>query len=199
MGTSAKLPIEEVGTSTEDRATISSQMQVTETASSSGLESPPLESRSGIRVRYGETEAGLIGRTSVPTTDIRPFGIGSKDDQIDVWTSRCNDLLERLMESDDIIDRENLYRTLGEYLNILFDLRRDRERVFGHLLILLMGVTRHTTSEFFSNNQFSALKRGIGLITRPKLAESDLREARRTLSSAGFDLFRPLRDVFKDE
>jgi len=199
MGVSAKFSLKEVGTSSGDRPTASSQTYVTETGSSSGLEGPPEGSPSGTRVRYGETEAGLIGRSSVPTTDIRPYGVGVRDDQIDAWVSKCNDVFERLLETEDIIDRENLYRTLDEYLTHVFDLRSYRERTFGHLLVTLMSVTKHTTSEFFSSDQLLALKRVIPLIKKPKTVESDVREARRILSRAGFDVFRPLRGVFRDD
>ncbi len=108
------------------------------------------------------------------------------------------DLLDKMLETDDIIERENTYRTLDEYLDLLFQLRSYREREFGQLLVTILGVTKHTSSEFFSNDHLSALKRAIKLIRKPKIASLDLRDARRLLSGAGFDVFRPIRGVFED-
>ncbi len=198
MGTSARRSVEEAGTRIADRPTPNLRTHLTGTASTSRVDTPPPKSGREVRVRYGETEVGLIARRSEAITDIRPYGIGSRDDQIDAGISKCNSLFERLLEAEDIIERENLYRSFNEYLDLLFDLRSYREREFGQLLVMLLSVTRHTTSEFFSNDHFSALRRVIGLIRKPKIVSADLRDAQRLLSGASFDVFRPMRGVFED-
>lgn len=189
---------EETATSIEDRGRVSLPAYPTEVGSSSGLHGGFARSHTEARVRYGESEAGLIARTGEPTTDIIPYGIGSKDTEIHGRISKCSDLLQRMLESEDIIERENLYRTLNEYLGLLFELRSSRERAFGHLLVLILGITQHTTSEFFSGAQLAGVQRAVNLISKTTIAESDLRDARRLLAAAGFDLLRPLRGVFED-
>ena len=154
---------------------------------------------SGARVRYGETQSVTIGRRSVPITDTKPFEIGSKDVEINELLNDCIILFERMLETENIIERENLYRTLNEHLVSLFELRSTRERAFGQLLVLLLGITRNTSSEFFSDKQFQALARTINLTRKIKIAEHDLQEAERLLSVANFDLFRPLRGVFEND
>lgn len=189
----------EVGTSAAgaEESRTEFHKHATEAHSTTQVESPPVTTLHGARVRYGETQSITISRRLVPITDTKPFEIGSKDVQIEELLKDCNILFERMLETEDLIERENVYRTLNEHLISLFEFRSTRERGFGQLLILLLGITRNTSSEFFSDKQFQALARTISLARKVKISEPDLQEADRLLSMADFDLFRPLRGVFE--
>jgi hypothetical protein len=150
------------------------------------------------RVRYTATEAGLVTRPAKAATDIRHYEVRPKHDQIPALVSKCHDLVDGMLETNDIIERENLYRTLDVALGQLFELRTSSDRPFGHLLVLLLAVTKHTTSEFFTTAQLSALKHAIGIIKKSRIVDSDLREARQILSRADFDPYRPFRGAFED-
>lgn len=163
----------------------------------------------GRRIRYTVTETQFerrqgesvfLGRHMTSSDDIAPYDVPpkKKDDRISALASKCTDLIDRMLETQDIIERENIYRTLDVSLAQLFDLRTSCERGFGHLLVLLLGITKHTTSEFFTGAQLSALKQALNLIKKPRIVDTDLQDARRVLHRAGFDLFRPMRGVFED-
>lgn len=188
-------------TSVEHVAFAETRDYLFQTDTGSSVESVPGRSRTEppVRVRYGETESSPTRRRLTPITDTKPFEVGPKDQEINDLLAEGSELFKRMLEAEDIIERENLYRTLNERLLALFKLRSSRERTFGHLLVLLLGVTQHTTSEFFSKDQFSALDRAIKLLRKTKVSEPDLKEAERLLSAAKFDLFRPLRGVFDTE
>jgi len=145
------------------------------------------------------TEAVSVSRQFEPTSDPREVAIGARDQDIEALIRSCNNLFDRMLEVEDVIERENLYQTINERLLSLFELRSSRERAFGHLLVLLLGVTQNTTSEFFSEKQFSVLNRAIKIASKPMLGERDLQEAEDLLSGAQFDIYRPLRGVFNTE
>lgn len=158
----------------------------------------PKESPTGTALfGYSGTESVRTGRRFEPLTDAtQQVVIGTRDQDIEVLTRSCKNLIERILETEDIIERENLYQTLNQYLVSLFELRSSREREFGHLMVLLLGVTQHTTSEFFGEKQFSALDRAIKIARKPTIGHRDLQEAEDLLIAADFDVFRPLRAVF---
>lgn len=189
--------IETVDTSAEDQTT-STSATYSAVSSTSGFEGPPPRADESIRVRYGETQLGVVVRAGKPITDIKPYAIDSKDTEINAYALRCDELVQGMLETKDLIERENLYRTLNEYLTLLFELRSGRDRSFGTLLIMLLGITQHTTSEFFSSTQLAALQRALALVKKPTILDTDLQDARRLLSGAQFDLLRPLRGVFPD-
>ncbi|GEM_PF-5055577 len=157
-------------------------------------ETNPLSARAEARVRYGETESRPGMRLFRANVDTGPPEVIPRDHpQVNALLQDCSDLLGRMLETDNIIERENLYRTLNERLFALFSLRAHRERPFGHLLILILGVTQNTTSEFFLSEQLSALDRVVRLAMKPSVADPDIKDAERCLAMADFDLFRPIR------
>ena len=183
-----------------EEATITeTRKYLSETHSGTVAESPPGGLGTTTRVRYGETEAIPVRRRLAPITDTQPFDVGTRDQEIEALVSECNDLSNRMREAEDIIERENIYRAFNERLISLFQLRSNRERTFGHLLVLVLGITQNTTSEFFSEKQFTALDRAVSLAKKHKIVEPDLKDAERLLVAAGLDVFRPLRGVFESE
>lgn len=160
---------------------------------------PRIASRIEARVRYGETESLPTDRRVVPSTETRPFDVVPKQEQVHALINDCNELFRAILETEDVIDRENMYRTLSERLFSLFALRPYRERTFGHLIVLLLGVIQNTTSEFFSEKQFLALDRVISLAKKFRITDADLRDAERLLAAADFELFRPIRGTFDSE
>lgn len=158
-------------------------------------------------VRYTVTEADLprrqvmaplVGHQVKAAAETGRDDVRSKGEEIGVLAIRCSDLIDRMLDTEDLIERENIYRTLDVSLARLFELRKSWERPFGHLLALLLGITKYTSSESFTGGQLSALKRAIALMKQPRIVDADLQDARRFLTRAGFDLFRPLRGVFED-
>ena len=157
------------------------------------------------RVRYTVTEARNLARESSglgrPITggDLKPYNVlPRRDEHVSGLARNCSDLIERLLETEDVIERENVYRTLEVSLSELFEHRPVSERAFGQLVALLIGVTKHTTSEFFTKEKFVGLKRAVDVLSRPTVVDGDLREARRALVRAGLDPLRPFRGVFED-
>lgn len=151
------------------------------------------------RDTHGRTEPIHYRSRFEPTTEAEPAVIGARHREMDSLVATCSELVSRICEAENIIERENLYQMFNQHLVSLFELRSSRERAFGHLMILLLGVTQNTTSEFFAEKQFSALDRAIKLARKPTLGELDLKEAERLLAAANFDMFRPLRGVFDSE
>lgn len=157
------------------------------------------------RVRYTVTEPRYLARESSgfgrPITggDLRSYiDLPRRDEHVSELARNCSDLIERMLETEDVIERENNYRTLEVFLSELFERRSASERAFGQLVSLLIGVTKHTTSEFFTKEKFVGLKRAVDVLSRPTVVEGDLREARRALVRSGLDPLRPFRGVFED-
>jgi hypothetical protein len=157
------------------------------------------------RVRYTVTEARYLARESSgfgrPITggDVKLHNdLPRRDEHVSELARNCSDLIERMLETEDVIERENDYRTLEVSLSELFERRPAPERAFGQLVSLLMGVTKHTTSEFFTKEKLIGLKRAVDVLSRPTVVEGDLREARRALVRSGLDPLRPFRGVFED-
>jgi hypothetical protein len=98
---------------------------------------------------------------------------------------------------NDVIMRENLYRSLNYKLEELFQVRDSSDRALGRLLVMLLGVAQHTTSERFERPQLESLRRVLGFLSRQRITDSDLRDARSILSRSNFDIFRPFRGVFE--
>lgn len=145
-----------------------------------------------------QVKASLVGHQVKAPAEAGAYDVRSKSQEIGGLAARCCDLIDRMLDTEDLIERENIYRTLDVSLARLFELRTSWERPFGHLLALLLGITKHTSSESFTDSQLSALKRAIALMKQPRVVDADLKDARRLLTRAGFDLFRPLRGVFED-
>lgn len=206
-GGSAAAPGTAAGTRTEASTTharpIRSGAESLRSESTIPSTRPPLAKH----VRYTVTEAdspqhqvraSLVSHQVKFYAETGRYDVRSKGEEIGVSAARCSDLLNRMLETEDLIERENIYRTFDVSLARLFELRTSWERPFGHLVTLLLGITKHTSSESFTNGQLTALKRAVALMHQPRIVDADLQEARRLLSRAGFDLFRPLRGVFED-
>ena len=195
------------GTRTEATIAYARPIQLEAEGSRSEPTAPSARPRLTKHVRYTVTgadlprqqvKASVLGPQVRSSAETRRDDVRSKGEEIGVLAARCSDLVDRMLDTEDLIERENIYRTLEVSLARLFELRSSWERRFGHLLALLLGVTKHTSSESFTDGQLSALKRAIALMKQPRIVDADLQDARRFLTRAGFDLFRPLRGVFED-
>jgi hypothetical protein len=145
-----------------------------------------------------QVKAPQVPHQAGPSAETGSYDVRAKGGEIGILAAQCSDLIDRMLETEDLVERENIYRTLDVTLACLFELRASWERPYGHLLTMLLGITKHTSSESFSDGQLSALKRAVALMKQPRIVDADLQDARRFLSRSGFDLFRPLRGVFED-
>jgi len=201
------LAVADPGTRTEATVAPVRPLRLEVAGSRSEPTTPSAPPRLTKHVRYTVTDADLSRRqvkvslagyqTKAPA-EAGAYDVRLKSEEIGRLAARCCDLIDRMLNTEDLIERENIYRTLDVSLARLFELRTSWERPFGHLLALLLGITKHTSSESFTGGHLSALKRAIGLMKQPRIVDADLHDARRFLSRAGFDLFRPLRGVFED-
>ncbi len=203
----ASVAVADLGTRTEATAVYGYPVRLEAERSRSETTTPSARPRLTKHVRYTVTDAelpqsqvrgSLAVRQAKSSAETDSYDVRAKAEEIGILVAQCNEHIGRMLGTEDLIERENIFRTLDVTLAHLFELRTSWERPYGHLLTMLLGITKHTSSESFSGGQLSALKRAIALLKQPRIVDADVQDARRFLSRSGFDLFRPLRGVFKD-
>ena len=104
-------------------------------------------------------------------------------------------LSKEIFEDKNIVERENLFASLQELFNELWQLRQYREAEFSKLITIIQTIIDKNIIDSSNELHINALVNIIQLLKIPKISSIDNKKCFNIIKEAKLDIYKPIRNT----
>lgn len=147
-----------------------------------------------------EKESHLFSApTSIPTTqEIKPTEIYTKEPIEDIpikkILSESLEFINDILETEDVIERENITSLFKDNLESLWNLGKEIDKNFADVIVLLQVAVINSQYENYTLQQYQAIKQVLEKIKKIYISSDESSECTKLLVDNDIDLSTPIRN-----